>query len=57
MIFHRSMGVFALVLLLTHPVLMASGEGNWKLLYGFDLPWHIWAGRTTLLLSTNRLTI
>ncbi len=50
MIFHRSMGIFAIVLLLVHPVLLAYGEGNWKLLSGLDQTWYIWAGKTALLL-------
>ncbi len=50
MLFHRSMGIFAIVLLLVHPVLLAYGEGNWKLLYGLDQTWYIWAGKTALLL-------
>lgn len=57
MIFHRSMGIFALTLLLFHPVLLAIGESNWKLLYAFDLPWDIWAGKTTLLLLLTHVLI
>jgi len=50
MIFHRSMGLFALALLLIHPVLLAVGEANWKLLFSLTVPWYIWAGKVTLLL-------
>ncbi len=47
--FHRRMGVFAALLLLTHPFLMVLGGGGWKLLLG-DNTWYIWVGRITLLL-------
>ncbi|MCS7466380.1 ferredoxin reductase family protein [Stieleria sp. ICT_E10.1] len=57
MIFHRSMGMFALALLLVHPFLLAFGEGNWKLLYGLDQTWYIWAGKTTLLLLLVHILI
>ncbi|GAA4469929.1 ferredoxin reductase family protein [Novipirellula rosea] len=57
MVFHRSMGIFALALMLVHPVLLAFGEGNWKLLYGLDQTWYIWAGKTTLLLLLVHILI
>ena len=57
MIFHRSMGIFSLALLLVHPVLLAFGEGNWKLLYGLDQTWYISAGKTTLLLLLVHILI
>ena len=57
MIFHRSMGLFALALLLIHPLLLAIGEANWKLLYGLKLPWYIWAGKVTLLLLLTHVLI
>lgn len=57
MIFHRSMGILAFFLLLVHPVLLAFGEGNWKLLYGLDQKWYIWAGKTTLLLLLIHIVI
>ncbi|MBI2806698.1 MAG: ferric reductase-like transmembrane domain-containing protein [Planctomycetes bacterium] len=47
--FHKAMAVFATVLLLLHPVLLAAGGAGWALLIGFDVPWHIWLGRLVLL--------
>jgi len=46
--FHRRMGVFAALLLLTHPFLMVLGGGGWKLLLG-DNTWYIWVGRVALV--------
>lgn len=47
--FHRRMGVFAAVLLLLHPFLMALGGGGWHLLLA-DNTWYLWVGRSALLL-------
>jgi predicted ferric reductase len=48
--FHKHMGVFAVVLLLFHPLLLAAGRKDWNLLLGLDLPWYILLGKATLLL-------
>ncbi len=48
--FHRYMAVFALVLLLFHPFLIAAGESKWELLTSLDLPWYVLLGKATLLL-------
>ena len=37
-----------MLLLLCHPLLMASGGGGWKLLWG-DNTWYIWVGRLALV--------
>ncbi len=47
--FHRAMALFAVVLLLVHPVLLAWGSGNWRLLWGLALPWNIWVGKLALV--------
>ena len=46
--FHRNMAILAMLLLLSHPLLMAYGGGGWKLLWG-DNTWYIWVGRLALL--------
>lgn len=46
--FHKAMAVFATVLLLLHPLLLAIGEGEATLLVGYAVPWPIWMGRATL---------
>jgi predicted ferric reductase len=46
--FHRRMGVFAGILLLMHPLLMAAGGGGLPLL--FDGEWYIWVGKLALAL-------
>ena len=46
--FHRRMGVFAALLLLSHPVLLIIGGGGWHL--ALDGAWYIWVGKLTLVL-------
>jgi predicted ferric reductase len=48
--FHRNMGIFALLLLLAHPLLLSAGLGSAGLLIGIKVPWYIWLGRLTLVL-------
>ena len=48
--FHKAMGMFAGILLLSHPVVVAASNGSWSLLYGLAIPWYIWVGRAALLL-------
>ena len=48
--YHKHMAVFALALLLAHPLLIAAGGGGWQLLIGLDLPWSIWLGKLTLVI-------
>jgi predicted ferric reductase len=49
--YHRHMGLLALGLLIVHPVVIAAAEGEWSLLYSLSLPWYIWVGKITLLLT------
>lgn len=55
--FHKAMAVFATVLLLLHPLLLAAGGRGWALLIGFDIPWHHWLGRLGLLVLLTHVTI
>jgi predicted ferric reductase len=48
--FHKGMAVIAVLLLISHPVLIAAGKDNWRLLYEIGLSWPIWLGRIALLL-------
>ena len=48
--FHKQMAVFAVLLLLAHPLLLAWSGGGWRLLIGLDLPWYIYAGKAALVL-------
>jgi len=48
--FHRNMGVFAVVLLLTHPPLMAFGGAGLALITSIVQPWYVWLGRIVLVL-------
>ncbi len=54
--FHRNMAILALLLLVSHPFLMAYGGGGWELLWG-DNTWYIWVGRLTLLTLLLNVTI
>ncbi len=47
--FHKHMGIFALALLLAHPLLIAIGGDAWRILIGLDLPWYIWLGKAALV--------
>ncbi len=46
--FHRNMGIFALLLILAHPLLLAAGSGDWGLLLGPAVSLGVWLGRATL---------
>lgn len=48
--FHKYMAVTALVLLLSHPLLMAVSAKSPDLLISLRQPWYIWLGKITLLL-------
>jgi predicted ferric reductase len=54
--YHKHMGIFAALLILSHPLLLAAGERSWRLLLALDLPWPILLGKATLgLLLVNVL--
>ncbi len=46
--FHKSMGIFVTLLLLSHPPLLALGGGGWSLITSLEQPWYIWFGRIGL---------
>ncbi|MEW5976302.1 MAG: ferredoxin reductase family protein [Acidobacteriota bacterium] len=48
--FHKSMALLAVLLLISHPLLMALGSNKWSLLFAVKISWHIWAGRVALLI-------
>lgn len=48
--FHKTMAVFATLLLISHPVLIAFGGDNWSVIFGPQVMWHIWLGRIALLI-------
>lgn len=54
--FHRRMGIFAGLLLLTHPFLMALGGGGGELLLA-DNTWYLWVGRSALLLLLINISL
>lgn len=47
--FHKTMGVVATVLILSHPLLLASGGPHWNLIFGPGVDWTIWLGRIALI--------
>jgi predicted ferric reductase len=48
--YHKHMGIFAALLILSHPLLLAAGEKSWRLLLGTDLPWAILLGKATVVI-------
>ncbi|MGM0428511.1 MAG: ferredoxin reductase family protein [Thermodesulfobacteriota bacterium] len=48
--YHKHMAVAGACMLMIHPILLAWGANNWKLLIGLDLPWPIWVGKAALVL-------
>lgn len=49
-LFHKRMGIFAGTLLLTHPVLMAWGNQEWRLVTSWAVEWPVQLGRLAWLL-------
>ncbi len=47
--FHKSMGVFALLLILSHPLLLALGHQSWQL-FTLNTSWQVNLGKAALLL-------
>ncbi len=45
--FHKSMGIFVTVMMVSHPILMELGGGQ---VLGFSQPWYIWVGKAGLVL-------
>lgn len=48
--FHKAMAIIASLLLLSHPVLLVLGCGDWSLIFGPQVKWDIWLGRIALLI-------
>ncbi len=48
--FHKSMGIFATVLLISHPPFLVLGGGGLPLIFSLEQPWYIWVGKIGLLL-------
>lgn len=47
--FHKAMAVVATLLIVSHPLLLASDGPHWNLIFGPDIEWHIWFGRIALI--------
>jgi predicted ferric reductase len=52
--FHRNMGTFVAVLMVSHPILMQLGGYN---VLKFDQPWYIWLGKIGLILLVVQAVI
>ncbi len=48
--YHKGMAVLAGILILSHPLLLSAGMGNFRLLTSLSLPWYIWLGKIGVLL-------
>jgi predicted ferric reductase len=55
--FHKRMGIFAGMLLLTHPVLMAWGNKEWGLVTAWAVEWPVQLGRLAWLLIICTIVI
>jgi predicted ferric reductase len=47
--FHKTMAVVATLLILMHPLLLASDGPHWNLIFGPGVDWTIWLGRIALV--------
>jgi predicted ferric reductase len=63
MLFHRCMAIFAVALLLMHPLLLAAdpnGNAGWKLLYAFSFSgdgWKIMIGKASLIILLTTVVV
>lgn len=48
--FHKHMAVFAAILILSHPLLLAFGGAGVPLLTTLNVPWNLWIGKIALAL-------
>lgn len=48
--FHKTMALVATILIVSHPLLLASDGSNWNLIFGPDIEWHVWLGRIALIM-------
>lgn len=55
--FHKAMAVVALVVLMSHPLLLAWGQGSLSLLISLDQPWYIWLGKVGLALLLIQVVV
>ncbi len=55
--FHRNIAIFAGVLLLAHPVLLAAGGAGFARVISLDVHWCIWLGRAALILLLLNLLL
>lgn len=46
--YHKYMAVFAALLIVTHPLLLAFGGAGLPLLTTLNVPWHLWFGKIAL---------
>ncbi len=54
---HKRIAVLGGVLVAAHPVLIAAGEQKWSIIFSFQLPWYIWAGKAAMLLVIMNLAV
>ena len=48
--FHKYMGLFGVLLIMAHPVLLALGGAGWWLFISADVRWYIWVAKAVLTL-------
>jgi predicted ferric reductase len=50
MLIHKYVDVFAIFLIVSHPLLLAFGGAGPRMLIALDRPWYIWVARVTLVI-------
>lgn len=49
-VFHKVMGIVALLFVISHPLLLAIGGNDWERIFGLQATWDIWVGRLALII-------
>ncbi|MCK9275415.1 MAG: ferric reductase-like transmembrane domain-containing protein, partial [Syntrophales bacterium] len=49
--YHKYMALFAALLIIMHPLLLAAGGAGWRIIYALDVPWYIWFGRIAFIIA------
>ena len=47
--YHKAMAILAGMLILSHPILLSLGLGNFDMLTSLNLPWYIWLGKAVFI--------
>jgi predicted ferric reductase len=48
--YHKYVAIFATLLIVAHPFLLAIGAANWAIIYSLEFPWYILVGKAALVI-------